>query len=266
MDIATLGGFLLAVFFFVFGLFSSTHGDFAAMSKYLDIPSLTITVGGTIAATVMGNSLADLKIFGRVLKKGFVHSDPNPNSVITQVIELANVARKEGLLALEEYGSNAEDEFLRKGIMLIVDGTDPELVRNILETELVFLEERHGKGKGICAFIGSMGPAFGMIGTLIGLVNMLQKLSDVNSLGPQMAVALITTLYGSMIANMVFIPMGNKLGLISKSEMLVKELTIEGLLAIQAGENPRIIEEKLKTFIPPSMRDELSADSTAKGA
>lgn len=258
MDVATLGGFLLGIFFFSFGIFDSTKGDPEAMKVYVSVSSLVITIGGAFASTIMAHSKEDLVGLSKVLGKAFNHEDQNPNVVINQVIDLANVARKEGLLALEEYGNNTEDEFLRKGIMLIVDGTDPELVRNILETELVFLEDRHSKGVGICDFVGAMGPAFGMIGTLIGLVNMLQKLSDVGSLGPQMAIALITTLYGSMLANMIFLPLGNKLRLVSKSEILVKELTIEGLLSIQAGENPRIIEEKLKTFIPPAMRDELS--------
>lgn len=171
-----------------------------------------------------------------------------------EIIELSSVARRDGLLALEEAGNKAEDEFLKKGIMLIVDGTDPELVRNIMETELTFLEERHAEGRGLYDAMGSYAPAFGMIGTLIGLINMLQQLDDPSSVGPQMAVALITTFYGSVMANAIFIPIAAKLKIKSKQEILMKELVVEGLLSIQAGENPRIIEEKLKTFISPEMR------------
>jgi chemotaxis protein MotA len=138
--------------------------------------------------------------------------------------------------------------------MLIVDGTDPELVRNILETELVFLEERHTEGQNVFETMGTYAPAFGMIGTLIGLINMLKYLDDPSTIGPNMSVALVTTFYGSVLANVVFLPLAHKLKVRSKSEILVKELMVEGLLSIQAGENPRIIEEKLKTFIPPEMR------------
>ena len=142
--------------------------------------------------------------------------------------------------------------------MLIVDGTDPELVRNILETELVFLEERHAEGRGLYETLAAFGPAFGMIGTLIGLINMLGDLDDPSTLGPSMAVALITTLYGSLLANAFATPMASKLKYKSAEEILVKEVVVEGLLSIQAGENPRIIEEKLKTFLPPELRDEFN--------
>ena len=190
----------------------------------------------------------------KIIKKAFVRDEISPDNVIEEIINLANVARKEGLLSLEEYAENLDDDFLQKGIMLIVDGTDPELVRNILETELVFLEERHTEGQSIFETMGTYSPAFGMLGTLIGLINMLRHLDDPSTIGPNMSVALVTTFYGSMLANVVFLPMAQKLKIRSKSEILVKELMVEGLLSIQAGENPRIIEEKLKTFIPPEMR------------
>ena len=151
--------------------------------------------------------------------------------------------------------------------MLIVDGTDPELVRNILETELVFLEERHAEGRGLYETLATYGPAFGMVGTLIGLINMLGDLDDPSTLGPSMAVALITTLYGSLLANAFAAPMAGKLKYKSAEEILVKEVVVEGLLSIQAGENPRIIEEKLKTFLPPELRDKFDDPSaTSEGA
>ena len=141
--------------------------------------------------------------------------------------------------------------------MLIVDGTDPELVKNILETEIDNLSERHAKSRSMVETLGSLSPAFGMVGTLIGLVAMLQNLSDPTSIGPAMAVALLTTFYGSLMANLIFVPMATKLGIKSNDEVLIRSVMVEGLLSIQAGENPRIIEEKLKVFLPPSVRSKV---------
>ncbi|MBU5426537.1 MotA/TolQ/ExbB proton channel family protein [Tissierella pigra] len=249
MDIATIIGLVLGIGFTIWGIMSS-----GSLIDYYDFPSIVITLGGTVASVFISYSLSDIAKMGKVFQKTVLYKIDSANEIIADIINLANVARKEGLLSLEEYASKLDDEFLKKGIMLIVDGTDPELVRNILETELVFLEERHSQGQGILESMGSAAPAFGMLGTLIGLVNMLQKMDDPKAIGPNMSVALITTFYGSFLANVIFIPLALKLKLKSKSEVLIKELMIEGLLSIQAGENPRIIEEKLKTFIPPEMR------------
>ena len=261
MDISTIIGLVLGIGFTVWGIMVS--GD---LGSYYDFPSIVITLGGTLAATFLAYPMNTLAGIGKVFQKAFLHKEVSVNGIIQEIISLANVARKEGLLSLEEYGSKLDDEFLKKGIMLIVDGTDPELVRNILETELVFLEERHSQGQGMLESMGSFAPAFGMIGTLIGLVNMLRTLDDVSTVGPQMSVALITTFYGSALANIFFLPLAKKLNIRSKSEVLVKELMIEGLLSIQAGENPRIIEEKLKTFIPPDLRKEFKKVSEKEGA
>jgi len=249
LDIATILGLFLGIGFTIWGILQS-----GSLSDYWDFPSVIIVLGGTVAATFLAYPLKDISNIGRVLQKAFTHKATSANEIIENIINLANVARKEGLLSLEEYASKLEDDFLKKGIMLIVDGTDPDLVRNILETELMFLEERHGQGQGTLEAMGSFAPAFGMLGTLIGLINMLQKMDDPKAIGPNMSVALITTFYGSALANIIFLPLAQKLKVRSKSEVLVKELMIEGLLSIQAGENPRIIEEKLKTFIPPEMR------------
>lgn len=261
MDISTVVGLALGLGVTIWGILISGN-----LLSYYDFASIVITIGGTIAATILAHPMSSIKGMGKVFKKAFLYKEQSINEIIQSIISLANVARKEGLLSLEDYGSKLDDEFLKKGIMLIVDGTDPELVRNILETELVFLEERHGEGQGILETMGAFAPAFGMIGTLIGLINMLKTLEDVSSVGPQMSVALITTFYGSALANIIFIPLSKKLKLRSKSEVLVKELMIEGLLSIQAGENPRIIEEKLKTFIPPTMRKEIKKVSEKEGA
>lgn len=184
--------------------------------------------------------------------------------LIGKIIELSNVARKEGLLALEEVAGNLDDEFMKKGILLIVDGTEPELVRGILETELDNMDARHKKIAGFYDNWAALGPAWGMIGTLVGLINMLADLNDMASVGPNMAVALVTTLYGSLIANWLCVPIANKLKLINNNEYQMKEIIIEGLLSIQAGENPRVIEEKLKSFLSPDARGNVS-DSEAGG-
>lgn len=255
MDIATILGLVLGFGFITWSII--TTGEFNA---YVHIPSLVIVLGGTMAATIMSHSLKTMATLGKVLKKAFFHKEVSINNIIDEIIKLANLARKEGLLSLEEYGENLDDEFLKKGISLIVDGTDPELVRNILETEVVFLTERHGQGQGVLETMGTYSPAFGMIGTLIGLINMLKELDDYAAIGPNMSVALITTFYGSLFANVIFLPLAQKLKLRSQSEVLIKDLMIEGLISIQAGENPRIIEEKLKTFIPPEQRQVLQEE------
>ncbi len=195
----------------------------------------------------------------------FKESAMNVPEIIQKIIDLSNVARKEGLLSLEEAAGDIEDDFLKKGILLVVDGTDPELVRAIMETELASVEERHKDKIGFWENVGAMGPAWGMIGTLIGLILMLKDLSDFASIGPNMATALVTTFYGSVLANWICAPVATKLKGKNAEEMMVKEIEIEGLLSIQAGENPRVIEEKLKSFLAPSDRkpsnDELGGEA-----
>ena len=187
----------------------------------------------------------------------------NTGEMIQKIIELSNIARKEGLLSLEEAASDMEEPFLKKGILLIVDGTDPDLVRGIMETELVSTEGRHKTRIGFWETWASMGPAWGMIGTLVGLVDMLYHMQDTAALGPAMAVALITTLYGSLLANWICLPVAAKLKADNEAEMMMKEVMIEGLLSIQAGENPRVIEEKLKSFLAP--KDRAGGEEEAAG-
>ena len=200
-----------------------------------------------MASYSMSNFVGGLKSFTLIFKE----SAMNVPEIIQKIIDLSNVARKEGLLSLEEAAGDIDDEFLKKGILLVVDGTDPELVRAIMETELASVEGRHKDKIGFWENVGAMGPAWGMIGTLIGLVLMLKDLSDFASIGPNMATALITTFYGSVLANWICAPVATKLKGKNDEEMMVKEIEIEGLLSIQAGENPRVIEEKLKSFIAP---------------
>lgn len=256
MDIASIIGLILGFGLFVFGCVvdNSFNVNFGVMANFWNVPSVIITFGGTFSALLTSNSLSDfigsLKGAGRAFKA----PKSDEAAIIRQIIDLSNVARKEGLLALEESANNLEDEFMKKGILLIVDGTDPELVRNILDTELVNVDTRHKNVIGFWKNMAAMGPAWGMIGTLVGLINMLKDLNDPDTIGPKMAVALITTLYGSLIANWVATPIANKLASYNSMEITMKEVMIEGLLSIQAGENPRVIEEKLKSFLSPTAR------------
>lgn len=263
MDIASLAGIIIGVVMVIFGIWSS--GGLTAFENFVDIPSVFITIGGSIASVMTAHKMPDFINGFKSISLPFKEKVVDPGQVINQIIELSNVGRKEGLLALEEAANNIEDEFLKKGIMLVVDGTDPELVRGILETDLYCLQDRHSKVIGFWEKWAEMGPAWGMIGTLIGLVNMLKQLSDPDSIGPQMAVALLTTLYGSLIANWMCIPISYKLKANDALEVIMKEITIEGLLSIQAGENPRVIEEKLKSFLAPAAREALGGQQDMGG-
>lgn len=252
MDLASLLGILLCMGMWIFGIISSAGAE--NIGRYWDTPSAIITFGGAFFAVLASKSLQEyiggLKSFVLIFKS----PSNDVKSMIQKIIDLSNVARKEGLLSLEEAAGDLDDEFMKKGILLIVDGTDPELVRGIMETELVSIEGRHKTKIGFWEDLGAMGPAWGMIGTLIGLVNMLYEMSDPSKLGPNMAVALITTLYGSLLANWICTPVAGKLKANNEKEITMKEIMIEGLLSIQAGENPRVIEEKLKSFLAPKER------------
>ena len=262
MDIASLVGMLLGMGMVVYGIIDS--GGASAFGTFIDVASVAITFGGSLSSTLGSFKLADFINGFKSISLAFKETSTNPSEIIKSIIDLSNIGRKDGLLALEEAANGIEDDFLKKGVLLVVDGTDPELVRAILETDLMCLEDRH---KNVISFWekwAEMGPAWGMIGTLVGLINMLADLNDMASVGPNMAVALVTTLYGSLIANWLCVPIANKLKLINNNEYQMKEIIIEGLLSIQAGENPRVIEEKLKSFLSPDARGNVS-DSEAGG-
>ncbi len=253
VDLASVIGLIGCFFVIVFGIVSGDAGV-AALPNFYDPSSVIITFGGTFICVMASYSMKDFIAGLKSITLVFKLPAGDEAATIRNIIDLSNVARKEGLLSLEEAANNLEDEFLKKGILLIVDGTDPELVRAILETELTCIESRHKKNIGFWETVGAMGPAWGMIGTLIGLVNMLKNLSDSASIGPNMAVALITTFYGSVLANWISAPVASKLKGNNGVEIMLKEVIIEGLLSIQAGENPRVIEEKLKSFLSPQQR------------
>lgn len=237
------------------------------ISSFIDLPSVLIVFGGTLASTLMSYSSKQIRNIIPLTKKAFSDPKVDLKGNIDKILELANIARREGLLAIDT--GDYDDPFLQKGVELIVDGTDPEMVRNILETEVDFTDSRHQKGQQIFKSMAAFAPAYGMTGTLIGLVNMLRKLDDPSSLGPSMAVALITTFYGVVLANLVFKPIANKLSLHSSQEILRKEMIIEGLLSIQNGENPRIIKDKLEAFIerkkPDIQQGQEEIDLTVSG-
>ena len=239
------------------------------ISDYINIPSVFIVVGGVLASTIIAFPMETLKNLGKLIGNAFKQKKVDFQADIENIVKIANVARREGILALEETIKEMDDPFMQKGIMLIIDGSDPELVKSVLETELAFVRERHSSGQAVLLQMSSFSPAFGMIGTLVGLINMLSQLSDVSTLGPNMAVALITTLYGVLLANMVFTPFAKKLAAQSSDELLRKEMVLEGILSIQDGENPRIIREKLNAFLPHSQvaaqKEESSDEGGARG-
>lgn len=250
MDLSTIIGIISGLVVLLWGIYLG--GD---LGSFIHFPSFLIVFGGVLASTLVNYPLNKLLDVVNILKNAFTEKALEPGDIMTTIINLAEIARREGLLALEDAAYQLDDEFLKKGILLIVDGTDPDLVRNILETELVFLEARHGEGQGIFEYMGNLAPAFGLLGTIIGLINMLKTLDNPDAIGPGMATALITTFYGSVLANLFFTPIAGKLKVRSEEEILLKEVMIEGILSIQAGENPRIIEEKLKAFLSPTTRN-----------
>jgi len=250
MDIATVVGIIAG-----FGLILISIILGGTLDTFINVPAIVIVVGGTISATLINYPLTDVVGLMGPVRQAFFTQDIDPRGLIQKLTEFATIARREGILALETHANETDDEFLGKSIQLAIDGTAPELIRDILTTEVAFMEDRHSRGQAILTAMGASAPAFGMIGTLIGLVQMLAGMEDPSSIGLGMAVALLTTLYGAVLANVVFIPVAGKLKVRTAGELLVKEITIEGILSIQSGDNPRVVEQKLKAFISPALRE-----------
>lgn len=249
MDIATIVGIVTGVFLIFLAIFQG-----AGLAAYIDVNSMLITVGGTFAATLINFPLSEVLGVFSVVKNSFFHKEKSIAEEISNIVQLAEQARREGILALESQLETIDDDFLKGGLRLAVDGSEADTIREILELELNYLEGRHKNGQGILEAMGTFAPAFGMIGTLIGLVAMLMKMDDPSAIGPGMAVALITTFYGAFMANLIFLPLAGKLKVRSGQEIQIKEMIIEGVISIQAGENPRMIEQKLRAFLPPKNR------------
>ena len=252
MDIATIVGIVGA-----FGLVLVAIGG--GLPAFIDVPSAIIVIGGTIGATLIAYPLKEvLGIVGIAMKTVFA-KDESSKDKIQVFMDYAQKARREGILALEGDIKDLDDEFMKKGIQLAIDGLEPAAIREIMETDLTYLQNRHKLGADMFTTVGTFAPALGMVGTLIGLVQMLQSMDDPSSIGPAMAVALLTTFYGAIIANIICIPLASKLKTRSSFEVEVRELVVEGVLSLSAGENPRIVEQKLMCFLPPKQR-EMSED------
>lgn len=251
MDLTTVIGTILG--FGLVGLAMATgEGGFVI---FLHVPSIMIVGGGTVAVVMMNFPMDSLKVLVKVTLRTYLHKAPSPTDEIDRIITYANLARKEGLLALESKLTEVDDAFFSKGVQLVIDGFPTDTVRDIMELEAEWQHQRHLRGKKMLDAIGAMAPAFGMIGTLIGLVQMLQNLSDPSKIGGGMATALLTTMYGAVIANMFAIPLAGKLEIRDDEETLLRQLMIEGIVAIQSGEGPQLIKEKLKSFLAPSIRE-----------
>lgn len=249
MDIATIAG-ILAGFGLLIGTILTGQGALA----FVDLPSMLVVFGGSIAATLVNFPMDQFIPTLKVAAKTFTKQKTAGLEIVQKFMELSQLARRDGILALDRALKDVEEPFMRVGLEMAVDGTEPETIRDIMETEVQSLLERHKIGQGIFTALGTYAPAFGMIGTLIGLVQMLQNLDDPSSIGPSMAIALITTFYGAVLGNLVYLPMAGKLKNKSTQEVTAKRMIIEGVLSIQRGVHPKNLERKLMNFMPPKYR------------
>ena len=249
MDVATLIGLILGV-----GLLSWAVMSKSDLGTFVDGGSVAIVLGGAAAAALISFPLRNVMSVVGVIKNAFFAKAQNANALIKDLVSYAEVARRDGILSLENVANEIEDPFVVGGIRMAVDGTDPELIKQIMESELESVAARHEAGRALFENLGKYAPAFGMIGTLIGLVIMLKNMDDPSAIGPGMAIALLTTLYGSLLANLVALPLADKLGTRSRDELILKEIVIQGVMAIQSGDNPRVVEQKLKSFLPHRLR------------
>ena len=256
MNSAAFTGFLLCLVAIIFGI--ATNGGIGAVMNLIHIPSFIVTVGGALCATLM--TADSFKDFGEGIKSfatAFKRQDISIDELAEEIFRLSETGRKEGLLALEEESKKIEFEFLEKAITLVVDGSEPELVRDILESDMLHKEERNRKNINFWQDLGAYAPAWGMLGTLLGLIDMMRSMGgNVDAIGAGMSLALITTLYGSMLANCICNPIGRKLEKCSNEELLIMEVVTEGVLSIQAGENTRIIREKIKSVVEVDTKEE----------
>ena len=251
MDLATIIGLFLGLGLVGWAIVDGAKDQIGA---FVSPASAMIVVGGGIASVMVSFSLSNFLRAGKIMLKAFLHKQQATQKLIDDLVGYAEIARRDGILSLENAINDTDDPFITTGIQMAVDGTDPELIEQIMNNELEAIAERHDTGKAIFDSLGKYAPAYGMIGTLVGLVVMLMNMDDPSAIGPGMAVALLTTLYGSMVANMIALPIADKLGQRNEEELTMKTIIIKGVMSIQSGDNPRIVEQKLKTFLPPSQR------------
>jgi len=255
MDIATIIGVLFGL---VVVIGAIVAGGGAAI--FFDIPALAITIGGMLCATMIHFSLPQFLGIFSVIKKTIITKIPSQSDLIQKMVNYSAINRRDGALALEQELRNINDLFFVKGLQMLIDGQNPDSIRELMLLEIQYLQERHSNGKKILEFMGAAAPAFGMIGTLIGLVQMLRNLESPETIGAGMAVALLTTFYGAFAANLIFIPLAGKLGIYSKAETTAMEMITEGVCAIARGENPTAVREKMQAFVSQSRREEVKAN------
>ena len=253
MDVGTIAGLVLAFG----GIFASMILEGSSPMAIILIPPMLLVIFGTFGAALAGTFLKDgIAVVGNLMR-AITGKTTAPDAVIETIVKLAERARREGLLALEDAAKDVDDDFLKRGLELAIDGTDPEELRDILEGQLAAKQVVDAQAAKFFADMGGYSPTIGIIGTVIGLVHVLSDLSKPNELGAKIASAFVATLWGVMLANVVWLPVGNKLKRLSAAECQRMELVIEGILAIQAGSNPRVINQKLRSFLP--------AEAAAKG-
>lgn len=255
MDIATIIGIFLGGFLIFWSIAIGAGG----LKLFLDIPSVAVTIGGMLCSTLIHFSLPQFLSIFAIIKKTIITKVPKQKEIIQQMVNFAAINRRDGALALEQELKKIKEGFLVHAMQMLIDGKEADDIRDILGLEIDNLRERHGTGKQILEFMGASAPAFGMIGTLIGLVQMLCNMSDPSSIGSGMAVALLTTFYGAFVSNLLLIPLAGKLGIYSKAETTVMEMIVEGVVAIADGENPTAIREKMHTFMSHSNREDIKA-------
>lgn len=256
MDLATLIGQMAAAGMLIWSLWVSTGGD---LFVYWDTPSAILVIGGAIFVTLSSVMLGQFLSVAGVVRNVVFAKERSLPDLIAEIVEISELARRNGILALDEVAKNLKDKFLANGIRLVVDGADAAVIEAVLNDELEALDMRHAKGKQVLDLLAKYAPAFGMIGTLVGLVAMLKNMDDPKKIGPGMAVALLTTLYGAIIANQFILPLADKLNLRNERELLANTLIIKGLLSLQAGDNPRVTLAKLASFLPLREREKLAA-------
>lgn len=258
MDLATIIGLVVAIGLFGWSLVSGVGEDGSVADTFLDSGSVILVVGGSIFVTLLSCRLERFLSLAKITKNAFFVRSEKPHELISQLVKLSDVARREGILSLQNTIAELKDPFLSNGLQMVVDGTDADTIKEVLNMEMDALDQRHSEGKSVLTLMGKYAPSFGMMGTLVGLVLMLKNMDDVSKIGPGMAIALLTTLYGAMIANILCLPLADKLTAKHEEEMLVLEIAKAGILGLQAGDNPRILEMKLAVFLPPKARAEIA--------
>ncbi len=256
MDKATIIGLIVGTFFLIYGI------GFSSIVIFINIPSLLITFGGTLGSLFIAFTLEQVLNSLKVAKNAFTTKAADPMEIITHIVKFSEKARREGLLAMEkELASIAHIPFLVKGLQLVIDGSDLEIVRTVLTTERSYIEDRHRVGAAIFDALAAYAPAWGMIGTIIGLILMLRSLDDPSAVGPAMAVALLTTMYGAVAAFFICTPVANKLKIRTEQELMLKDIMIGGIVAIQSGDNPRMVKEKLVSYVSPKEKESLTEEN-----